>query len=338
MQTFVSCGPQTNMATLVRVSLASRAIAISRPLGAFRNLSTNTEVTGDGHETLSAGSAKTTSTAFEPSYFATFLSDKNDTSVYYEPLVAWLETLGRKDPANTKLGSLYLHPEVFGSFPRTDILHWNIYWQKLYKQVDWSFAMTREEKRGGGRKPWPQKGTGRSRQGSIRSPLWFKGGRALGPRGPRTYYFMLPFNLRVRGLISALSCKFAQNDLRIVDSLASLPSEDPKFLEELCEAREWGPSVLFIHESDCAPRNITLATDTVGHTNIMPVQGLNVYSMLKHETIVLSLKSAKLIQERLLFHLNRPDVREFEKYKVRPIVNRPALPQPLEYFAPSIHL
>lgn len=69
-----------------------------------------------------------------------------------------------------------------------------------------------------------------------------------------------------------------------------------RFLEELCEVREWGPSVLFVNETDYAPRNITLATDPVGHMNIMPVQGLNVYSMLKHETLVLSLKAAQLIQ------------------------------------------
>lgn len=71
---------------------------------------------------------------------------------------------------------------------------------------------------------------------------------------------------------------------------------DFRFLEELCDSRGWGPSVLFVHESDFAPRNITVATDMIGHMNIMPVQGLNVYSMLKHETLVLSLKSAQLIQ------------------------------------------
>ncbi|XP_022671212.1 39S ribosomal protein L4, mitochondrial-like isoform X2 [Varroa jacobsoni] len=266
------------------------------------------------------------------------LTDCSQIPLYHEPLEAWVETLDGKDPYTTKRGAVSLHPEVFGAFPRIDILHWNLYWQKMYKVVDWSFAMTKQEKRGGGRKPWPQKGTGRARHGSIRSPLWHNGGRALGPRGPRTYYFMLPFMLRVRGLISALTCKFAQNDIHIVDSLESLPSDDTKFLEELCDSRGWGPSVLFVHESDFAPRNITVATDMIGHMNIMPVQGLNVYSMLKHETLVLSLKSAQLIQERLLFHLSRPDDWRANGKKVRPIINRPAPPKPLEFLAPSVTL
>lgn len=67
-------------------------------------------------------------------------------------------------------------------------------------------------------------------------------------------------------------------------------------LEELCESRQWGPSVLFVHETDYAPRNISLATSQINHMNIMPVQGLNVFSMLKHETLILSRQSAQLIQ------------------------------------------
>lgn len=69
---------------------------------------------------------------------------------------------------------------------------------------------TRAEVRGGGRKPWPQKGTGRARHGSIRSPLWRGGGIAHGPRSPQTYFYMLPFYTRVHGLISCFSVKLAQ--------------------------------------------------------------------------------------------------------------------------------
>lgn len=71
-----------------------------------------------------------------------------------------------------------------------------------------------------------------------------------------------------------------------------------RYLEELCEQRYWGPSVLFVHETDLAPRNLTAAVDGIGHMNIMPVYGVNIRSLLKHETVVLSKKSFETIQVR----------------------------------------
>jgi len=112
---------------------------------------------------------------------------------------------------------------------------------------NWTTLKTRAEMPGGGRKPWPQKGTGRARHGSIRSPIFYNGGKAHGPRGPKTYFNMLPFFLRVKGLCIGLSAKFAQDDVKIVDSL-DIPSEDPKYLEDLAAERHWGVSVLFVDE------------------------------------------------------------------------------------------
>src|ERR1700679_1812781 len=100
---------------------------------------------------------------------------------------------------------------------------------------------------GGGKKPWPQKGTGRARHGSIRSPLFVAGGKSHGPRGPTTHFYMMPLSARVKGLCCALSVKLAQDDLKIVDSL-EIPSTDPKYLQELAEERNWGLSILFIDE------------------------------------------------------------------------------------------
>jgi len=106
---------------------------------------------------------------------------------------------------------------------------------------------TRGELRGGGRKPWPQKGLGKARHGSIRSPIWLRGSKAHGPRGPKTYFYMYPFYKRVQGLCATLSAKFAQDDIKIVDSL-DIPNDDPQFLQDLIEARKWGISVLFVDE------------------------------------------------------------------------------------------
>lgn len=147
---------------------------------------------------------------------------------------------------------------------------------------------------------------GKARHGSVRSPLFKHGGRAHPPRSPTTYYFMLPFYSRIAGLTSLLSAKLAQDDLHIVDDI-EIPVEDPEYIKTLVTERKWGPSALFINFEDIVPRNIAIATDQIGYLNIMPSYGLNVYAMLKHDTLILTVKAIEHIQERLLYQLNRLD-------------------------------
>ncbi|KAG8192989.1 hypothetical protein JTE90_028109 [Oedothorax gibbosus] len=223
---------------------------------------------------------------------------------YTIPRQAWLCNMDTVE--EEKLGIVDLHPQVFAAMPRFDIIFHNLNWQKRLHYIDFQTELSRAEMRGGGRKPWPQKGTGRARHGSIRSPIFKKGGKAHGKRGPHTDFFMLPHNLRVRGLTTMLSCKHAQDDLVIVDSL-EIPSKDQKFMEDLIETRQWGKSVLFINDLDIMPVNITLATDKIETVALMPYYGLNVFSMLKYETLVITLESLNKIEDRLLFNLNRAD-------------------------------
>ncbi|EZA53393.1 hypothetical protein DMN91_004951 [Ooceraea biroi] len=230
--------------------------------------------------------------------------DDRDT-LYQKVRQAWLENLDTLK--EKKLGLVTLHPKVYATTPRIDIIHQNVRWQKLYRFVSYAHTKTRAECRGGGRKPWPQKGTGRARHGSIRSPLWKGGGIAHGPRSPTPHFFMLPFHKRVLGLTSTLSAKLAQDDLHVVNSL-EIPTAEPSYIEQLIEERNWGPSVLFVDSYDIMPENITLATDQIKHVNLMPVYGLNVYSMLKHNTLVLTEAAARLIEEKLLFQLRRADI------------------------------
>ncbi|CAG2102193.1 unnamed protein product, partial [Medioppia subpectinata] len=157
-------------------------------------------------------------------------------------------------------------------------------------------------------KPWPQKGTGRARARGYRAPQWIHGAYVTGPRGPKTHFYLLPFHKRVKGLVSMLSAKLAQDDLKVVDTLDSLSADTGEHVEELCDARGWGPSVLFVDKSDIFPRNISVATDSIKHINLMPVYGLNVFSMLKHETLVLTLEAVEEIEKKLLFHLKRTDL------------------------------
>ncbi|XP_047735530.1 39S ribosomal protein L4, mitochondrial isoform X2 [Hyalella azteca] len=211
------------------------------------------------------------------------------------PREALVETLYDED----SVGLVSLNPEVFGQLPLLHVMHDNIKWQTQYKHINYNHALSRHECRGGGRKPWPQKGLGRARHGSRRSPLFLKGGVAHGPRRYTTKFYMLAYGNRVLGLTSALSAKFAQDDLKVVRSL-DVASSAPEPLLELLEQRLWGPSVLFVHTDDIMPEKICKATETIGHINLMPVYGLNVYSMLKHDTLVLTVPALRLLEERLM--------------------------------------
>ncbi|XP_035916439.1 39S ribosomal protein L4, mitochondrial [Anopheles stephensi] len=225
----------------------------------------------------------------------------------------WLENMDSVEAQHS--GIVELDNTVFGAAPRIDIVHQNIEWQRKYRFVSFAHTKTRNEVRGGGRKPWPQKGLGRARHGSIRSPLWRGGGIAHGPRSGTTHFYMLPFFNRVLGLVSTLSIKLAQDDLHVVKDL-EIPTEDPQYLRDLVATRLWGPSVLFVDTTDVLPRNISLSAESINHINIMPTYGLNVYSMLKHNTVVLTESAVRDIERKLLEHLHRNDARaQMSKFK-----------------------
>ena len=223
---------------------------------------------------------------------------------------AWVENLD--SVAEKKLGMVDLHPDIFAVPPRLDMIWANLKWQQNYRSVTLTQVFNRMEMRGGGRKPWQQKGLGKARHGSIRSPIWINGGVCHGPRAPTTKFYMLPLHTRIYGLRSSLSIKLAQDDLHIVNAL-DLPTSEPSYLEDLAEERLWGPSILFIDDTDVAPENMALATNQIKHMNIMPVYGLNVYSMMKHDTLVLTLAALEKIEKQMLFAIHRYDRRKFSE-------------------------
>lgn len=211
------------------------------------------------------------------------------------PREAIVQSLAHDDP----VGLISLNPEVFSQIPLLHVIRDNLKWQLDYQKINYEQPPTRAECIGGGRKPWPQKGLGKARHGSIRSPIFHRGGVAHGPRRYTSKFYMLKYSARILGLTSMFSVKHAQDDLKIVENL-SLPTGDSKYLEQLVDDRVWGPSVVFVDVDDVMPENITLATDGIGHMNLMPVYGLNVYSMLKHVTLVLTVAAVRRIEERLM--------------------------------------
>jgi len=181
----------------------------------------------------------------------------------------WVESLATKETQLTSI--MPLHPDVWAVYPRMDIIHQNLVWQQKYNVVNYNHVKNVREMiyaHGGGAKPWRQKGTGRARQGSRRAPQWVRGGKVHGPKGPKPLYYMLPWHVRVYGLMHTLSVKLMQDDLHVVEDL-ELPSEDPEYLKDLVRTRNWAPSVLLVDTVDNFPANITAATDDIPHINLM---------------------------------------------------------------------
>jgi len=219
----------------------------------------------------------------------------------------WVESLDSGKGEKTDI--LDLNPDVWAAYPRMDIIHENIKWQTSYNVVNYNHCKNVKEmiySYGGGAKPWKQKGTGRARQGSRRAPQWVNGGKVHGPKGPKSLYYMLPYSMRVYGLIHTLSTKMVQDDIHVVDSL-ELPTNDPEYLAELAKDRWLTSSVLFVDTEDIFPEHITAVTEEIPYMNIMPVYGLNVLSMMKHQTLVLTTRAVDALTAKLLFALNRTD-------------------------------
>ncbi|VUZ43714.1 unnamed protein product [Hymenolepis diminuta] len=135
------------------------------------------------------------------------------------PRQVWVESLD--DGKERYLDIVDLHPDIFATFPRLDLVHQNLYWQAHYRIVDWRCITTRAELvHRSRRKPWPQKGTGRARHGNRRTHIFKGGGQCNGPRGPESYFSILPYTVRLYGLLGMLSAKQAQGDLHIVEDFS----------------------------------------------------------------------------------------------------------------------
>uniref|UniRef100_A0A2K6A509 Large ribosomal subunit protein uL4m n=1 Tax=Mandrillus leucophaeus TaxID=9568 RepID=A0A2K6A509_MANLE len=206
------------------------------------------------------------------------------------PVQAWVESL--RGFEQERVGLADLHPDVFATAPRLDILHQVAMWQKNFKRI---------VSRGGGAREGP---------GSAVAPPCSHasvptGGVAHGPRGPTSYYYMLPMKVRALGLKVALSIKLAQDDLHIMDSL-ELPTGDPQYLTELARYRRWGDSVLLVDLTyEEMPQSIVEATSRLKTFNLIPAVGLNVHSMLKHQTLVLTLPTIAFLEDKLLWQDSR---------------------------------
>ncbi len=194
---------------------------------------------------------------------------------------------------NKKVDTIELSSDIFEAPVRKDILHTVVRWQLACKRQGTHKAKTRGEVRGGGRKPYKQKGTGNARQGSIRSPLKAGGGVIFGPT-PRDYSFQLPKKLKRQALRSALSYLLKSDKLKIVEDMKS---EEGKTNELAKRLKGFGANKSLLVDVGVNSVFKRAANNLIGY-QYTPVIGLNVYDMLKYDHLIVTKSSIQGIQER----------------------------------------
>lgn len=192
-----------------------------------------------------------------------------------------------------------IHPQlpesIFGVSIRPHLLHQTVIMQLNNRRSGTASTKTRGLVRGSGRKPWRQKGTGRARVGSIRSPLWTGGGTTFGPQ-PRDYSYRLPKKARREALLSALSLRHQDEKVIVIDKL-ELAEIKTKLMLEVLKDLGVESALIVIHESD---EKIERSARNLGTVKVLRADGLNVYDILRYEHLVLTEQALGVIEERLV--------------------------------------
>ena len=151
---------------------------------------------------------------------------------------------------------------------------------------------TRAEVRGGGRKPWRQKGTGRARQGSIRAPQWIKGGIALGPK-PRSYRYTIPKKVRTLAIKSVLTSKLSEGNLVVVDKIELKEIKTAAMVKAL-KALKAEKALVMLNEKNL---NVQASSRNIENVKTTIVNTINVYDLLKYEKLVIDVQAVKSLEE-----------------------------------------
>ena len=191
-----------------------------------------------------------------------------------------------------KVGEIELNDLVFGIEANNEAMHTMVVNYLANQRQGTQSTKTRTEVRGGGRKPWRQKGTGRARQGSIRAPQWTGGGVALGPK-PRSYRFTVNKKLRRLALKSALSTKVAENEIIVIDEL-KLDSFKTKEIAAILKAFEADNALVVTAGKD---DNVVRSAANIPGIETSMAENLNVYDVLKHSKFIVTKDAVSKIEE-----------------------------------------
>ena len=188
-----------------------------------------------------------------------------------------------------------LNELIFGAKPRAHLLHQAVVMQLANRRAGSAATKSKGFVKGGGKKPWRQKGTGRARAGSIRSPIWVGGGTVFGPQ-PRDYSYRLPRTARREALLSALSVKNRENKIIVVDKLELEAAKTKLMVRALAELKV-GSALIVISQPDI---KIERAAHNLPKVKVLRVEGLNVYDLLRYEHLILTDQALKSLEERLV--------------------------------------
>ena len=199
------------------------------------------------------------------------------------------------DTNGVKTTDVTLDETVFGVNAAPQLLHDVVKMQLANRRQGTASTRTRSEVRGGGKKPWKQKGTGRARAGTRRSPLWRGGGTVFGPR-PRGYGYVVPRQVRAAALRAALSEKVRVGQLMVVDSL-SLEEPNTKAFKALLDRLGVQGRALIVTDQARQDDATAKSCRNLPHLTLMPTQGLNVYDILWHDTLIMTKGAVSAVEE-----------------------------------------
>jgi len=201
-----------------------------------------------------------------------------------------------KNLEGKKVGTIELADDVFGVKVNAHLLHEAVRHHLASKHAGTHKTKDKSEVSGSGRKLWKQKGTGRARVGSIRSPLWRHGGTVHGPT-PRSYSYALPKKMIIGALRSALSSKLAEQKMTIVDAWELETHKTKAFRQALTNLDKETPSILLVDNSSNV--NLERASRNIDGLTLVPTNGLEAYDLLRHDHLMMSRDAAVKLSRAL---------------------------------------
>lgn len=197
------------------------------------------------------------------------------------------------DMAGNQVAETELSDAVFGIEPNEAVMHASVVNYLANQRQGTQSTLTRTEVRGGGRKPWRQKGTGHARQGSIRAPQWVHGGIALGPK-PRSYRYTLNKKVRRLAMKSALSSKVKEENIIVLDALNMDGYKTKTIVEMLKSLNVDGKALIVTAEAD---QKVVKSAANIPGVKTTAVNTLNVYDILNHDKFIVVKNAVGLIEE-----------------------------------------